>query len=200
MTRLTQEHITQFQRDGFLKIESMVDDAQVEKLRQRVDHFLCGDIDERIMTQIEPAFDTEDAGGAERPPLRKFQCVSRYDDVFAAYLRTPEVSGVLSSVLGDSFVAYSDIVFMKPPEVGSRQPYHQDRVLGYDINDEARMVGLWLALDPATEANGCLRFIPGSHKKRLTGDEAAVIEQEALGPGIDTEAIVEAGVGDALLY
>jgi ectoine hydroxylase-related dioxygenase (phytanoyl-CoA dioxygenase family) len=131
--------------------------------------------------------------------LRKFQFVSRYDDVFAAHLRTPEVSGVLSSVLGDSFVAYSDIVFMKPPEVGSRQPYHQDRVLDYHINDEARMAGLWLALDPATEANGCLRFIPGTHKKRLTRDEAAVIEQEALGPGIDTEAIVEAGVGDAIL-
>ena len=39
---------------------------------------------------------------------------------------------------------------------------HQDA--SYLYADPIKMVGFWIALEDATEENGCLQFIPGSHK------------------------------------
>lgn len=204
---LTNAQLSEFRRDGFIRLPNLVGAAQVETIKRRVEEFLAGDADSRIVYQIEPAIDVPEHVPADGPadevaaqyPIRKFHRVALYDALFRAYMKSDPVRSVLAAVLGDSFVVYSDIVFMKPAGVGSRQPYHQDRVLGYEINDEAAMAGLWLALDPATRENGCLRFIPGSHRKRLTLEQADEIEREAVTEGIENEVMVEAAPGDAIL-
>lgn len=52
---------------------------------------------------------------------------------------------------------------LKPPQIGSPRKPHQDET--YLRTDPAgHLVGVWIALDDATEENGCLDFVPGSHK------------------------------------
>lgn len=41
---------------------------------------------------------------------------------------------------------------------------HQDATFLH--TEPARVVGVWIALEDATEENGCLYFIPGSHKSK----------------------------------
>ena len=41
-------------------------------------------------------------------------------------------------------------------------PSHQDSVFLY--TDPPSAVGFWFALEDCTMANGCLSFVPGSHK------------------------------------
>lgn len=50
----------------------------------------------------------------------------------------------------------------KNPGVGGEVIPHQDG--SYLFTDPASTVGFWIALDDATAKNGCLQFIPGSHK------------------------------------
>ena len=192
---LTEKQFSRFGRDGFLKIPQLADPDQVRMLKTRVQELEQGEGDDRITRQVEP----EVADTGDDAPLRKFHRVAVYDAVFQDYLTSGPVRNTLASILGPDFLIYSDIVFMKPALVGSRQPYHQDRVLGYHIDDGAAMVGLWLALDPADEENGCLRFLPGSHKVRLTRDDFAWMEERALSGQLMEEVLVPADPGDAIL-
>ena len=48
--------------------------------------------------------------------------------------------------------------------MGSAKPPHQDSAYWKEI-DPPDIVTCWMALDDSTEGNGCMRFIPGSHKK-----------------------------------
>lgn len=45
--------------------------------------------------------------------------------------------------------------------------WHQDRGVTLEEADESRLVTVWLAITDATEENGCLQVIPGSHKNPM---------------------------------
>ncbi|MDP6124792.1 MAG: phytanoyl-CoA dioxygenase family protein, partial [Candidatus Latescibacteria bacterium] len=50
-----------------------------------------------------------------------------------------------------------------PAHDGSANPPHPDSAYWTNI-DPPDLVICWMALDDATEENGCMRFMPGSHK------------------------------------
>lgn len=54
------------------------------------------------------------------------------------------------------------MVICKQPEIGGAVPPHQDSTFLY--TDRPSAVGFWYALEDATLANGCLSFLPGSHR------------------------------------
>ncbi|KAK4453752.1 hypothetical protein QBC34DRAFT_394956 [Podospora aff. communis PSN243] len=54
------------------------------------------------------------------------------------------------------------MVILKQPEIGGAVPPHQDSTFLY--TDPPSAVGFWYALEDATLENGCLTFLPGSHK------------------------------------
>lgn len=54
------------------------------------------------------------------------------------------------------------MVICKQPEIGGAVPPHQDSTFLY--TDPPSAVGFWYALEDATASNGCLSFLPGSHK------------------------------------
>ncbi|KAL1867724.1 hypothetical protein Daus18300_006280 [Diaporthe australafricana] len=84
------------------------------------------------------------------------------------------------------------MVICKQPEIGGAVPPHQDSTFLYTNPPSA--VGFWYALEDATLENGCLSFLPGSHKwapisKRLVrkagnaGTEMASNEGPRFPPG-----------------
>ncbi|KAI0164385.1 phytanoyl-CoA dioxygenase [Hypoxylon sp. FL1284] len=54
------------------------------------------------------------------------------------------------------------MVICKQPEIGGAVPPHQDSTFLY--TDPPSAVGFWYALEDATVDNGCLSFLPGSHR------------------------------------
>lgn len=75
------------------------------------------------------------------------------------------------------------MVICKQPEIGGAVPPHQDSSFLYTNPPSA--VGFWYALEDATLANGCLSFLPGSHRwapveKRLV--------RKPLGAGVEMVA------------
>ena len=67
--------------------------------------------------------------------------------------------------LGDEVMLKFNSCFLKPAKTGSATPWHQDNGLWRD--GETEPFNFWMALDPATKANGCLQTIPGSHKTEI---------------------------------
>lgn len=110
--------------------------------------------------------------------------------------RHPAVLAIVESLVGPGALLFQDMALIKPPFIGSAKPWHQDDAyFSYAPLDQ--VVGVWLALDTATAANGCMHVIPGGHLRgglrhyhstldceivpgRIRPDEAVAIE---LAPG-----------------
>lgn len=54
------------------------------------------------------------------------------------------------------------MVICKQPQIGAAVPPHQDSTFLY--TDPPSAIGFWYALEDATVENGCLGFLPGSHR------------------------------------
>ena len=50
----------------------------------------------------------------------------------------------------------------KNPKIGGKVVPHQDG--SYLYTEPLKIAGVWIALEDCTVENGCLQFIPGSHK------------------------------------
>ena len=65
------------------------------------------------------------------------------------------------ALVGEEAKCESPEWFNKPPGTNHITPPHQDNY--YFCLTPPNVVTIWLALDPVDEANGCLRYLPGSH-------------------------------------
>lgn len=58
----------------------------------------------------------------------------------------------------------------KPAGKGTPLAWHQDR---WSDLDRDPLITIWIALDPATIANGCVQVLPGSHHRLVNPDDAS---------------------------
>ena len=77
------------------------------------------------------------------------------------------------------------MVILKQPEIGGAVPPHQDSTFLY--TDPPSAVGFWYALEDATLENGCLSFLPGSH--RWAPIERRLVRRTAGADGEGTEMV-----------
>ena len=80
---------------------------------------------------------------------------------FLDLAREPEIVELVSGVLGEDIILWGCHVFCKPAAEGYETPWHQDGHY-WPIRPLATCTA-WVALEPSTVANGCLRVVPGSH-------------------------------------
>ena len=73
------------------------------------------------------------------------------------------------------------MVICKQPEIGGAVPPHQDSTFLY--TDPPSAVGFWYALEDATLENGCLSFLPGSH--RWAAVERRLVRKAGTGAGTE---------------
>lgn len=65
-------------------------------------------------------------------------------------------------LLGEDAALYGEHVLLKPALDGPETPWHQDEAFR-SPDFEYRELSIWLALQPVTQENGCMQFIPGSN-------------------------------------
>lgn len=131
----------------------------------------------------EDAFD--DDGNLTKPKARAVNKIGHYLHVLSppfAQLLAPVNVRVNPSAVARS-LGFRDprclqsMIICKQPEIGGAVPPHQDSTFLYTNPPSA--VGFWYALEDATLENGCLSFLPGSHRwapveKRLVRKPGAV--------------------------
>lgn len=85
------------------------------------------------------------------------------DDKFREFSFSPELQNVAKS-LGVHKVpkVLQSMVICKQPSIGGAVPSHNDSTFLY--TDPPSAVGFWFALEDCTLSNGCLSFLPGSHR------------------------------------
>lgn len=79
---------------------------------------------------------------------------------FLALAMHPDILDLVEQVIGPDVILWGCHVFCKPAEEGYETPWHQDGHY-WPIRPLANCT-VWVALEPSTRENGCLRVIPGS--------------------------------------
>jgi len=87
-----------------------------------------------------------------------------FDKSFVDFAYNDDILDMVSQLIGGDVALWNSSFFAKPARTGSRTPWHQDGQ--YWAMRPLATCTMWVAVDDATTENGCLRFIPGSHKDR----------------------------------
>jgi len=139
---------------------SFLSDAQLAKYHEA--GFVIPDyrLSEATLTKIRTAH----SRFIERYPGFSDYCPALLplDPCFLEFARDETILNMVGQVLGDNFALWNSSFFAKPALVGTRTPWHQDGE--YWAMRPLATCTVWMAIDDATLENGCLRYIPGSHK------------------------------------
>jgi len=156
------EYIT-FREQGYLAVRGLVPPEDVRELNAHVDNLIAGR--ERIPGVPPPPDDLS--------PQEKFNYYQRIhmphrvSAIHERFMLHPRILDVLEALIGPDVLALQTMLFFKQPgQMG--QGYHQDAYYIPSLPDT--LCGAWLALDPATEENGCLWFSVGSQHEPIYPD------------------------------
>ncbi|WP_162458416.1 phytanoyl-CoA dioxygenase family protein [Pseudactinotalea terrae] len=160
------EHERRFAVDGFVAVEGLLDEADVEEvlaaLAQVLEH------PGRALVDYESwAVDRLSglSGAARMDAVRKFMHFVTESARLEALARDPRILTVVRQLCGSDDVSLlQDMALLKPPGGGREKPWHQDNAF-FAFEPGTPIVGVWIALDAATMANGCMHVVPGSHRR-----------------------------------
>ena len=76
-----------------------------------------------------------------------------------------KILDAVESIIGKNILVGGTTIFIKEPDKQGFVSWHQDaKYIGFEPYN---WVTAWLAITDANEENGCMRMLPGSHKKKI---------------------------------
>ncbi len=79
------------------------------------------------------------------------------------WLFADEVLDMIEPLIGPDVALFSSHFIAKPAGTGRRVPWHEDSAYWKKMMHPHDVVTVWLAIDPSTRANGCMKVIPRTH-------------------------------------
>lgn len=158
--RLTKEQVEFFNENGYLAGIKMLEEDQLETLRKEL--FQLAD----PAHPVNELFYEYNSNESTDPQTILFHALGawRVTPGFHDVLWNPAFLMAASQLLGNVPVRFwHDHIFYKPPKKGGVVAWHQDYSYWTRTKPVAHIT-CWCALDDATIENGCIQYIPGSHK------------------------------------
>ncbi len=161
----TSEQKQQWEEDGYFVLRKVVPKDLAFDMRGVIKNELLKPVPSGRpdADPMDPMEDTPEAKAFRFRKLGNF-CVEA-PLIWHTFHAGEAILPVARHFLGDDTIVKFNSVFVKPAKTGSATPWHQDNGLWRD--GETEPFNAWMALDPATRENGCLQFIPGSHKTEI---------------------------------
>lgn len=193
--RLTRGEIEFYRQNGFLPVPDVIPATRIQALQERV-ATLCehweGEEARRLGVQQEA-----DAGGGvavkSSRTVRKLSFLVRHEPLFEQLVRSPALLDLVEALLGRPFALYADEAFLKPPHHGSAKLPHQDNSY-FGVRPDDALLTAWCALDDATVENGCLHYLPGSHREGRVNHEPVPGTPHQVPAGVNLEDAVAAPI------
>ena len=160
--RLTNEQIEFFHTNGYLTGVRLLNDEQIETLRAE---FV------ELMDPARPANDLFyefHTNESKDPSKVLFHALGgwRIATGFHDLLWNPAFVMPASQLLGGAVRFWHDQLFCKPAHHGGVVAWHQDYSYWTRTRPMAHL-SCWIGLDDSTRSNGCVHYVPGSHKWNL---------------------------------
>ena len=173
--RLCTEQLDAFERDGFLAPVRVLTEAQIEALREELTELTRPDHEGRELwyeyhsnESTEPGQTLFHALGAWR--LRP----ALHDLLWSATFVAPA-----EQLLGGPIRFWHDQLFCKPAGHGGVVAWHQDYSY-WTRTVPMQHLTCWIGLDDSTTENGCVHYVPGSHRWNLLPRTHLANDMEAI--------------------
>ena len=150
--RLSAAQKARYRENGYLIPDYRLPDATLREMRAAYDRLLAANPEFSSDFMLGPHLQNPGAQGI------------RGNREWLEFATQPEILDIAAQLIGDDLILWGTTIFGKPARVGKATPWHQDGDY-YPIRP-LETLSVWIALDDATRENGCMRFIPGSHRSR----------------------------------
>lgn len=160
--RLTSEQVEFYQTNGYLAAVPMLTAPQVEALRREL---------AKLVDPNHPArhlFYEYNSNESTNPAKILFHALGawRVATGFHDLLWNPAFLMPASQLLGGAVRFWHDQIFYKPAHHGGVVAWHQDYSYWTRTKPLAHL-SCWIGLDDSTRDNGCVHYVPGSHRWNL---------------------------------
>jgi ectoine hydroxylase-related dioxygenase (phytanoyl-CoA dioxygenase family) len=157
---LTRDQVQSYRTDGYLVIENVLSEADLESLRRVVEGLVEAS---RSVTEHDSVYDLEPTHTPEAPRVRRIKEPHNVHPVFRDIAFSKRIADVLTPLIGTtSGIRYqTGKLNMKSAGHGAAVEWHQDWAFYPHTNDDLLAIGLYL--DDCGMDNGPLMVIPGSH-------------------------------------
>jgi hypothetical protein len=149
MASLSTSEISQYEKDGYVIPAFRLDGAWVDRMQHALGTLIANNPGVRPEKLVSAHIEGQNDEG-----------VRGVKDFFDLAMN-PDIVDMVSQVIGPDVILWGCHVFCKPAAEGYETPWHQDGHY-WPIRPLANCT-VWVALEPSTTDNGCLRVIPGSH-------------------------------------
>ncbi len=161
----TTKQKTQYETEGYFILRNIISRDLAAELRGVIRNVIMLPEPGKFvdLDPMDPMNDTPQGRIARYRKLANF-CVQSpliWHNVYAG----KELLNIARYFLGDDIIVKYNSCFLKPARTGSATPWHQDNGLWRD--GETEPFNFWIPLEPATRDNGCMQFIPRSHKTEI---------------------------------
>ncbi len=157
---LTSDQVRFYHDNGYLALPSITTPDELETMRCAYDRIFS----ERAGRSVGDQFDlgSADEEGKEAV-LPQILSPAKYAPELTDGLFRANGLAIARQLLGPEAISMGDHAIFKPARTGTQTPWHQDEAYWGEQVDY-NSFSLWMPLQEATIENGCMWFIPGSHR------------------------------------
>jgi ectoine hydroxylase-related dioxygenase (phytanoyl-CoA dioxygenase family) len=160
--RLSPEQIAFYEANGYLAGVDLLSDEQVELLRAELDALADPARPRSEFWYEYHSNESRDPGSVLFHALGAWRVAAGFHDLLWA----PAFVVSAAQLLGGAVRFWHDQIFYKPAHHGGVVAWHQDYSYWTRTRPLAHL-SCWIGLDDSTPANGCLHYVPGSHRWSL---------------------------------
>src|SRR5438552_10294116 len=156
---LSHEQCDFYKENGYLTGVKILSDSQIEELRADLDDLMRPDREGNPRFYEYHPNESEDASKVLFHALGAWRVSTAFHDLLFA----PAFTIPASQLLEGRVRLWHDQIFVKPAHDGGVVAWHQDYSYWTRTKPIAHLT-CWIGLDDSAEENGCLHYVPGSHK------------------------------------
>jgi 2-aminoethylphosphonate dioxygenase len=195
---LTPSQCAAYQRDGYVHLPALLAPDEVAALQKE-----CARVQ-----QDAALSDPRNLRAVTRRSTGGGMVVDRFDPVsdLSPLIEDPRLLGAAADAMGCPVRLFKDKLIFKNPGAFGYEP-HQDYTVWSELPPPAEaLLSVLVAIDPATAANGAVRFFPGLHHEHYCSSEVKNLFGAGSGltpPEVLARAegvIPELAAGDAVVF
>jgi ectoine hydroxylase-related dioxygenase (phytanoyl-CoA dioxygenase family) len=160
---LTSDQIAFFKSNGFLSLPRITSDEEVAMIRESYDRLFANQAGRAEGRQFDLAGTDEEGKEAALPQILTPE--KDAPELWDTQARANALH-ICRQLLGEDVQAQGSHAIFKPAHHGATTPWHQDESY-WGAAADYRSMSVWMPLQDVDEANGCMQFIPGTHKMEV---------------------------------